>query len=69
MKGTPFFWRKEMYTESDVLDYVNEEDVKFVRLAFFDLRGVQKNISIMAGQLENAFKNGVSFDASAIYGF
>ena len=33
-----------MYSESDVLDYVKEEDVKFVRLAFFDLRGVQKNI-------------------------
>ncbi len=58
-----------MYTESEVLDYVTEEDVKFVRLAFFDLQGVQKNISIMAGQLENAFHNGVSFDASAIYGF
>ena len=58
-----------MYTVEEVLEYVQEEDVKFVRLAFFDLRGVQKNISIMAGQLENAFKNGVSFDASAIYGF
>ena len=44
-------------------------NVKFVRLAFFDLRGVQKNISIMAGQLENVFKNGMSFDASAVYGF
>ena len=58
-----------MYTESDVLEYVNEEDVKFVRLAFFDLNGVQKNISIMADQLKSAFNNGVSFDASAIYGF
>ncbi len=58
-----------MYTVNDVLEYVEEEDVKFVRLAFFDLRGVQKNISIMAGQLKNAFENGVSFDASAIYGF
>ena len=58
-----------MYTVEEVLEYVQEEDVKFVRLAFFDLRGVQKNISIMAGQLESAFKNGVSFDASAIYGF
>ncbi len=58
-----------MYTVNDVLGYVQEEDVKFVRLAFFDLHGVQKNISIMAGQLESAFKNGVSFDASAIYGF
>ena len=58
-----------MYSQSDVLEYVKEEDVKFVRLAFFDLRGVQKNISIMAGQLESAFENGVSFDASAVYGF
>ena len=58
-----------MYSKSDVLEYVNEEDVKFVRLAFFDLRGVQKNISIMASELEKAFENGVSFDASAIYGF
>jgi len=58
-----------MYTENDVLDYVTEEDVKFIRLAFFDLRGIQKNISIMAGQLKSAFTNGVSFDASAIYGF
>ena len=58
-----------MYTEDEVLDYIREEDVKFVRLAFFDLTGTQKNISIMASQMEAAFKNGVSFDASAIYGF
>ena len=58
-----------MYSKSDVLEYVKEEDVKFVRLAFFDLNGIQKNISIMANELEKAFENGVSFDASAIYGF
>ncbi len=58
-----------MYSESDVLEYVKEEDVKFVRLAFFDLNGVQKNISILASQIESAFRDGVSFDASAIYGF
>ena len=58
-----------MYSKEEVLEYVEEEDVKFVRLAFFDLRGLQKNISIMASQLENAFENGISFDASAIYGF
>ncbi|MCR5045106.1 MAG: glutamine synthetase family protein [Treponema sp.] len=58
-----------MYTQREVLDLVQEEDVKFVRLAFFDCRGRQKNISIMANCLEKAFKNGVSFDASAICGF
>lgn len=58
-----------MYTESEVLEFVKEEDVKFVRLAFFDLKGKQKNISIMADQLHRAFELGISFDASAIEGF
>lgn len=58
-----------MYTESEVLEFVKEEDVKFVRLAFFDLKGKQKNISIMADQLHRAFELGISFDASAIDGF
>lgn len=58
-----------MYTQEEVLDFVKEEDVKFIRLAFFDIFGKQKNISIMADEMENAFKNGVSFDASAVKGF
>ena len=58
-----------MYTESEVLDFVRDEDVKFIRLAFFTLDGRQKNTSIMANQLPFAFKNGVSFDASSIPGF
>ncbi|MBQ0052440.1 MAG: glutamine synthetase [Treponema sp.] len=58
-----------MYTESEVMDYVNEEDVKFIRLAYFDLSGRQKNVSIVASELERAFKLGISFDASAIEGF
>lgn len=58
-----------MYTESEVIDYVNEEDVKFIRLAYFDLKGNQRNVSIMAGELPRAFKEGISFDASAIPGF
>lgn len=58
-----------MYTESEILDFVRDEDVKFIRLAFFTLNGKQKNTSIMANQLSLAFKNGVSFDASSIPGF
>lgn len=59
----------DFYNYEDVMTYVNEEDVKFIRLAFFDVFGVQKNISIMVGQLERAFKEGISFDASAVAGF
>lgn len=58
-----------MYTESEVLDFVEEEDVKFIRLAFFDLSGKQKNISIMPSELHRAFTEGISFDASAVRGF
>ncbi len=57
------------YTVRDVLDYVREEDVKFIRLAFCDAEGKLKNLSIMPTELEKAFTRGVSFDASAIRGF
>ena len=56
-------------TASDVLAFVKENDVKFIRLGFCDLFGVQKNISIMAEELPAAFETGVSFDAHAIKGF
>lgn len=58
-----------LYTEEEVLDYVKEEDVKFVRLAYFDLSGKQKNATIMASELPRAFENGIAFDASAIPDF
>ncbi len=57
------------YTRDEVLDFIKEEDVKFIKLAFFDAFGIQKNISIMPDSLPAAFENGVSFDASAIAGF
>ena len=58
-----------MYTEEEVLDFVREEDVKFIRLAFFDISGKQRNISIMPNELHRAFSEGISFDASAVPGF
>ena len=57
------------YSAEEVLQYVKEEDVKFIRLAFCDIYGKQKNISIMPSELPRAFKNGIAFDASAIRGF
>lgn len=58
-----------LYTKNDVLEYIKENDVKFVRLAFCDLFGAQKNISITASELSRAFAGGISFDASAVEGF
>ena len=58
-----------MYSYQEVLDFVEQEDVKFIRLAFFDVFGTQKNVSIMPQELERAFREGISFDASAVAGF
>lgn len=57
------------YTVSDCLEFVREHDVKFIRLAFCDLFGTQKNIAIMPDELEQAFYQGISFDGSSIKGF
>ena len=57
------------YSKDEVMQYVMEEDVKFIRLAFCDVFGKQKNISIMPDELPRAFRQGIAFDASAIAGF
>ncbi|MBO4308595.1 MAG: glutamine synthetase [Clostridia bacterium] len=57
------------YSKEEVMQYVAEEDVKFIRLAFCDVFGKQKNISIMPDELPRAFEHGIAFDASAIAGF
>ena len=57
------------FTERDVLEYVQQEDVRFIRLAFVDVFGRQKNIAILPGELERAFRYGIAIDASAIAGF
>lgn len=57
------------YSKDEVIEYVAEEDVKFIRLVFCDVFGKQKNISIMPDELPRAFRYGITFDASAIAGF
>lgn len=57
------------YTQQEVLQYVREEDVKFIRLAFCDVFGRQKNISIMPQELPRAFEDGIAFSACSVAGF
>ena len=57
------------YTKQEVMQFVNEEDVKFIRLAFCDIFGKQKNISILPEELNRAFNYGIAIDASAVAGF
>ena len=57
------------YTPQEIMQYIQEEDVKFIRLAFCDVWGHPKNISIIPHEVERAFEYGIAIDASAIAGF
>ena len=57
------------YTPDEVMQYVREEDVKFVRMAFCDVYGRHKNVAIQAQELPRAFSRGIEIDGSAIDGF
>lgn len=58
-----------MASKNDVLKFIDQNDVKFIRLQFSDIFGRMKNIAINSQQLEKALDEGVIFDASAIAGF
>ncbi|MDF2987124.1 MAG: glutamine synthetase, type [Eubacterium sp.] len=58
-----------MATKNDLLKFIEQNDVKFIRLQFTDIFGRMKNIAITEQQLEKALDEGVMFDASAIAGF
>ena len=53
----------------EVLSFIEENDVRFIRLAFLDLFGRLKNISIQPDQLSQAMESGIPFDATAVDGF
>ncbi len=57
------------YTPDEVMQFIEEEDAKFIRLAFCDAYGVQKNVSIMPGELMKAFEEGISIGSGEIAGF
>lgn len=57
------------YTKDEAMDFIRENNVKFIRLAICDIFGNQKNISIMPTELERVFERGFSFDAASVPGF
>lgn len=56
------------YSEKDVISFVSENDVQFIRLAFVDLFGNLKNLAIMPSELKKALTNGIPLDSSLFYG-
>ncbi|MDR0855556.1 MAG: glutamine synthetase family protein [Christensenellaceae bacterium] len=53
----------------ELKQFFNNQDVKFIRLAFVDMLGNLKNIAITVNEAEKAFDTGIILDSSSICGF
>lgn len=52
------------FSPKEILKFIEENDVKFIRLTFCDIIGNLKNIAIMPNELLHALNYGIPFDAS-----
>lgn len=57
------------YSISEVVEFIAENDVKFVRLVFCDVFGRIKNVTVMADCIEEVCRNGKAFTPTGIDGF
>ncbi|HEX6048549.1 MAG TPA: glutamine synthetase beta-grasp domain-containing protein, partial [Gemmatimonadaceae bacterium] len=53
----------------DVLELARKLNVRFMRLQFTDILGINKNVEIPSSQFEKALKGDIMFDGSTIEGF
>src|SRR6202171_6392911 len=53
----------------DILDLATKNNVRFLRLQFTDILGINKNVEIPASQFEKALAGDIMFDGSSIEGF
>src|ERR1700693_753883 len=53
----------------DILDLTTRNNVRFLRLQFTDILGVNKNVEVPASQFEKALAGDIMFDGSSIEGF
>jgi glutamine synthetase len=53
----------------DIIKTARDRGVKWIRLAFVDISGIEKNITIPVSELERAMNGRVTFDGGSIDGF
>ena len=53
------------FSPKEILNFVTENDVKFIRLTFCDMQGNLKNIAILPSELPRAFSHGILLDAAS----
>ncbi|MBK5188727.1 MAG: type I glutamate--ammonia ligase [Gemmatimonadaceae bacterium] len=56
-------------TKKDVLALAKKHNVRFLRLQFTDILGINKNVEVPASQFEKALDGDIMFDGSSIEGF
>ena len=56
-------------SKKDILDLATKNNVRFLRLQFTDILGVNKNVEIPKSQFEKALDGDIMFDGSSIEGF
>jgi len=56
-------------SKKDILDLAAKSNVRFLRLQFTDILGVNKNVEIPRSQFEKALEGDIMFDGSSIEGF
>ncbi len=56
-------------SKKDILGHMNKHGVRFLRLQFTDITGVNKNVEVPGSQFEKALDGEILFDGSSIEGF
>src|SRR5919112_3086894 len=56
-------------TKKEILELARKNNVRFLRLQFTDIVGINKNVEIPASQFEKALEGDIMFDGSSIEGF
>lgn len=52
----------------EILNFIKDNDIKFIRLTFADMSGNLRNVAIMPAELPRAFEYGIPFDSSSLHG-
>ncbi|MFT7671182.1 MAG: glutamine synthetase [Planctomycetota bacterium] len=55
--------------KKQILEHMREQDVRFLRLQFTDITGMNKNVEVPASQFAKALDGEIMFDGSSIEGF
>ncbi|MEN3043131.1 MAG: glutamine synthetase, partial [Fervidobacterium sp.] len=52
-----------------VYRFIEENEVRFIRLQFTDINGTMKNVEIPSDEITSALETGIMFDGSSVEGF